>query len=162
MKNSKDSKDSHNIEIFKAEKFDLEAWGLMFDHYRQFYGMPSELSNVKEFLSQRLEANDSVIYLAKYENEWAGFVQLYPLWSSVHLNRLWILNDLFVEEKHRRKGVAQALMQEAMKIGELDKTKGLFLQTDRTNKTAQIVYEELGWKKDETTFYYEYYPKLNL
>ena len=39
-----------------------------------------------------------------------GFTQLYPSFSSVSMKKIWILNDLFVEETSRRKGSANLLM----------------------------------------------------
>ena len=45
-----------------------------------------------------------------------GFVNLYPVFSSVNLTRQWILNDLFVVPEARKLGVGRVLMERAHQL----------------------------------------------
>ena len=77
-----------------------------------------------------------------------GRVQLYPSFSSTDMNRIWILNDLFVEPSARRKGVGAELLRAAREFGKQTGASYLSLETQTTNTTAQSLYEKEGWAHD--------------
>ncbi|MGH8426671.1 MAG: hypothetical protein ACRES7_01640 [Gammaproteobacteria bacterium] len=85
-------------EIRRAELSDLDALAPLFDAYRSFYGRKSDLYGARTFLEERLQREESIIFLAELDSQPAGFTQLYPLFSSVNMSRIWILNDLYVTE----------------------------------------------------------------
>lgn len=144
------------MKIFKAETVDLQTASFLFDLYRQFYKQKSDIDSAKLFLSERILKNESVIFLAANEqtNEGMGFVQLYPSFSSVSLKKIWILIDLFVHENYRRKGVAEALIEKSRLLCIETDAKGLILETDKSNASAQRLYDKTGFKKDKDHFYY--------
>jgi GNAT superfamily N-acetyltransferase len=88
----------------------------LFDAYRQFYGQRRDLSGAATFLTERLSRGESVLFLALDGEVPTGFVHLYPSFSSVRMRPIWILNDLFVAETARRRGVARQLMDAARKV----------------------------------------------
>src|SRR5688572_11022077 len=99
--------------ILQATVHDLDRIVPLFDAYRQFYGRNSEPGLVRRFLEERFAHHESIILLACSESGSAeGFVQLYPIFSSVRLVRTYILNDLFVAPEARRSGVARRLLAE--------------------------------------------------
>ena len=126
----------------------------LFNDYRIFYRQESDIEGAVAFLKARFENNDSVIYTANENSHLTGFVQLYPSFSSVSMQRIWILNDLYVREPYRRKNVAKHLMQAARNhaLG----TDALRLQcaTETRNAPAQRLYESLGYLKDEVFCHY--------
>jgi GNAT superfamily N-acetyltransferase len=143
------------IRIVRAAHKDLDALVPLFDGYRQFYGQRSDPAAARAFLSERMERDESVIYLASASpREAAGFTQLYPSFSSVSLKPLWILNDLFVSSAIRRGGVARALLERARQHAIETGAKGLMLSTGVTNKPAQALYESCGWRRDDEFFQY--------
>lgn len=97
------------MEIVRATMSDLEEVTILFDEYRQFYGNQSDVSSAKAFLQLRLGLNESIIFLAVHEGKAIGFTQLYPTFSSVALQRAFILNDLYVTEDARGLGAGKAL-----------------------------------------------------
>lgn len=143
------------IRIVRVAHKDLDALVPLFDGYRQFYGQRSDPAAARAFLSERMERDESVIYLASASpREAAGFTQLYPSFSSVSLKPLWILNDLFVSSAIRRGGVARALLERARQHAIETGAKGLMLSTGVTNKPAQALYESCGWRRDDEFFQY--------
>lgn len=102
------------MQINQVTIHELDELVTLFDNYRLFYQQPSDVEAAKIFLRERIEKNESVIFLAKDDSGNAlGFTQLYPTFSSVRMVREWILNDLFVADNARKLGVADALMQAA-------------------------------------------------
>ena len=144
-----------DVTIVRAERKDLENVIPLFESYRQFYGQRSDLAAARTFVGDRMDRDDSVIYVA-YTNsgEAAGFTQLYPSFSSVSLKALWILNDLFVRSDVRHGGVGRALLERARQHAVETGAKGLVLSTGIGNEAAQTLYESCGWQRDEEFFQY--------
>lgn len=128
---------------------DLPTIAILFDQYRVFYGQDSDISLANDFLRERFELSESVVFYATNDNHEAlGFVQLYPSFSSVSAQKIWVLNDLYVIESARKKGVATALLNRVQEYALSTHAKGVALQTATTNVMAKALYESLGYKKD--------------
>lgn len=135
-----------------AEQKHIDLVASLFDQYRQFYKLTSDLASAKKFILERLLQRDSVIIIALPDNgrkEAAGFVQLYPTWSSLKMGALWVLNDIFVDENYRGNYVGKALMEEAFAYAKSTTAVGMQLMTARNNLKAQNLYKSLGWSLDE-------------
>jgi GNAT superfamily N-acetyltransferase len=141
------------MEIIQAGVEQLEALVPLLDGYRMFYKQPSNTGACREFLQQRFRMGDSVIFLAREGAEAMGFTQLYPSYSTVSLQPLLILNDLYVNQNHRNKGVGAALLTKAQGYCAAKGCKGLALETALDNP-AQELYERLGWEKESHCFHY--------
>ncbi len=143
---------ANSLKIIPAEIWHAELVAPLFDAYRQFYKQPTDYSGAHRFITDRLKANESVIFLATLEREGdsraVGFVQLYPAFSSISMKRLWILNDLFVVPEARKQGVGKALMESARQLAVSTASKELILETAIDNLSAQSLYEKLGYKRD--------------
>lgn len=138
-----------------ATPADAEAVAGLFDQYRQFYKQPPGVDACLEFVRARLESGDSHILLAVGPSgEPAGFTQLYPIYSSVRMRRIWILNDLFVAPGFRGSGVATALMESAASLARERGVAGLQLETAADNRPAKQLYEKLGWSMDTEFHHY--------
>ncbi len=83
-----------------------------------------------------------------------GFAQLYPMFSSLSMQRLWILNDLFVQPHARKRGVATGLIDQSRQLARETGAKGLQLETATDNFTAQRLYEQTGFTRVSSVFYY--------
>lgn len=146
------------LRIVRATAKDAERVAPLFDAYRQFYKQKSDLAAARAFIAERLQRDESVIFLALNGEDAVGFVQLYPCFSSTAMKRMWILNDLFVTPDARRSGAAKALMERARQWAIETKADGLWLETAVDNHPAQRLYESLGWKRDND--YYRYLMPL--
>jgi ribosomal protein S18 acetylase RimI-like enzyme len=143
------------LDIKRVTTDDVSAVALLYDAYRAFYQQPSNLPAAFDFLEQRISKNESVIFFAILKGEAVGFVQLYPIFSSVQMKPALLLNDLFVNESVRRQGVGEALLQQAKQFGRESGAAYLLLQTASDNYRAQSVYEKSGWIRSQD-FFYEY------
>lgn len=146
----------NTISVRQAALSDLEALAPLFDGYRQFYGRTSDVQAAREFLKARFNHGESVLFIAFEDSTPVGFTQLYPSFSSASLARTFILNDLFVVEFVRRKGVASRLMSAAVNFAEALGAVRVTLSTATSNETAQALYQSAGWKRDEQFFVYHY------
>jgi len=134
---------------------DLEIVAPLFDAYRQFYEQAPDLMAARHFIRDRLQRDESTILLALDDAQQAiGFCQLYPLFCSITAKPIYQLSDLYVLPEARRTGAGRALLLAAGRHARNTGRVRLELTTARTNKTAQSVYESLGWQRDEVYFAY--------
>jgi len=142
--------------VFRADAQHLDVLAPLFDGYRRFYRQPSDLAAARRFLADRLAADESVIFAAALPEAdgLAGFTQLYPFFSSVRMRRVWVLNDLYVAPGARRQGVARALMDAAHAFAASTGAVGVDLATERDNASAQALYDDLGYQRDDAYWHY--------
>ncbi|MDM9382358.1 GNAT family N-acetyltransferase [Chlorogloeopsis sp. ULAP01] len=142
------------MEVFLASIQHLESLSILFDRYRVFYQQTSDVEAAKKFLQERFNNNDSVVFAVANNGEIVGFTQLYPSFSSVSMKRIWILNDLYVEESHRRKGIANLLMNAVEKYAKESGAVRVILATQISNTNAQQLYESRGYTKNKEFYHY--------
>jgi GNAT superfamily N-acetyltransferase len=135
------------MHIVKAELQHVPDLIPLFDGYRIFYRQPSDYTKAKTFLSKRIQHNESIIYIAYDEENAVGFAQLYPLFSSVSMQPMFLLNDLYVEDNYRNQGIGNLLINKAKQLCKTLNYKGLAIQTEQNNP-AQELYQRLGFEKD--------------
>ena len=136
------------MELRKATIDDMDELAGLFNKYRIFYGKGSAFNEAKEFLSQRFIGHESEIFIAMSGAVITGFVQLYPLFSSTRMKRLWLLNDLFVLEEYRSKGISIALIKCVKEFCRETGACGFTLQTAKTNIIGNRLYEKMGLELD--------------
>jgi GNAT superfamily N-acetyltransferase len=143
------------IQALRADASHLDKIAVLFDAYRGFYGQPSNLSQSRAFIAERIARDESVIFHAEdASGEALGFVQLFPTFSSIDAHRTWLLGDLFTAPAARSKGVGRLLMNTARDFALLTGAKGMTLETATDNHGAQRLYESLGYVRDAG--YYTY------
>jgi len=141
--------------IRDARSADLPSLGRLFDEYRQFYMLPTNVQRATEYIAARIAAGDSVVLVAAEESEQLlGFTQLYPTWCSLLAGPVYVLYDLYVPPRARRRGVARALLEAAADRARRDGMLRMTLSTAKTNVNAQALYESLGWERDNEFYVY--------
>ncbi|MBS1513441.1 MAG: GNAT family N-acetyltransferase [Bacteroidetes bacterium] len=150
---------TNTITIIPAALENLDELAVLFQKYRIFYKKEPDTEGEKDFLRDRITKKESVIYLAKCEDKYIGFVQLFPIFTSTRISRLWLLNDLYVDEDFRKTGAATRLIEKSKELARETNTAGLMLQTAKTNLTAQSVYDKNDFVKDDDFYTYYWFNK---
>jgi ribosomal protein S18 acetylase RimI-like enzyme len=132
--------------VREATSADVERIAPLFDAYRQFYRKPTDLALARAFLAERLEKRESVVFVAEDAGGAVGFVQLFPSFSSGAAARTFILNDLFVAPRARRRGIASLLLGRAAEHGRATGAVRVTLSTEVVNEQARALYEREGWQ----------------
>lgn len=147
---------SNMWKIRQAQKSDIQYVSELFDLYRQFYFQQSDNKGALKFMSERIEKRDSIIFVADSESGIpVSFVQLYPIYTSVGMKRSWLLNDLFVREEFRQKGVAKELIEHCKMFATETNAAGLLLETSKSNVEGNALYAHTGFQlMDEVNFYF--------
>ena len=142
--------------IRKSAINDVDQLANLFDQYRIFYKYGSDLASAKTFLSQRMSKSESEIYVSETDGKLVGFIQLYPLFSSTRMKRLWLLNDLFVHPDFRGRGVSIQLIERAKSLAKETDSVGLLLETAKSNVIGNSLYPRAGFVADADHNYYSW------
>jgi GNAT superfamily N-acetyltransferase len=136
----------------EIKRLQPDQWQLvvnLFDQYRVCYKKESDLELAERFIRERLDNNESVIYVAMDDDRAVGFTQLYPRYSSGRAEKNWILNDLFVDEGYRKRGIGAKLIKQAAEFAKAGGSKFIQLETMFDNYTAQSLYVGMGFIKQQ-------------
>jgi GNAT superfamily N-acetyltransferase len=131
-----------------ATPADLEAIAPLFDAYRRFFTGTPDIEISRAFLGERLERGDSVV-LAAFEGEAAaGFLQLYPLFSSWYARRQWFLSDLYVAETFRKRGIGKRLVEACLELAKRGNARAVLVELPFSEPHLIEFYGELGFARD--------------
>jgi GNAT superfamily N-acetyltransferase len=93
--------------------------------------------------------------IARDENTRAvGFATVFWTWSTIQAGRLGVMNDLFVAERSRGAGVAEALIDACRKECANRGVRRLAWQTAPENRRAQALYERIGATRERWVDYW--------
>lgn len=140
----------------KAIIEDSAELSVLFDEYRMFYHKKSDVKSAEIFLKDRMVNKDSEIYIAESDGKIAGFVQLYPLFSSTRMQKYWLLNDLYVNENFRGKGFSKLLIEEAKNLCRETSACGMLLETGKNNEIGNQLYPNCGFELYDSVNFYEW------
>jgi ribosomal protein S18 acetylase RimI-like enzyme len=144
-----------SITVRQAKIEDVEQVAGLFNEYRQFYEQAADIELAKQFVEARLTQDDSVILVAENQaQQIVGFCQLYPAFCSILAQPIYILYDLFVAPPSRKTGAGRSLMLAAQAHAKNNGYARLDLTTAKNNHVAQVLYESLGWERDDVFYAY--------
>lgn len=140
--------------IKKAGLEDLDTAAALFNNYRVFYRQADDLETCKKFIHERLDNEQSTIFMIYVDDKAVGFVQLYKLYHYIKLQKQWLLSDLFVDPNYRGQGLSVALIDQAKQWCDETGACGLMLETEKTNDIGNTLYPRCGFEYDGNHNYY--------
>ena len=144
--------------IRKATLQDLDQLTNLFDQYLVFYKKPSNIEKHKSFLKERMENNEAIIFMAfddTIKEKAIGFTLIYPTFSSILLNKILILNDLYVDSTIRNNGTGEKLILKTVELAKELGVKLVRLRTAKNNVIAQGLYHKMGFVRDDLVYTYD-------
>ncbi len=112
--------------------------------------MPREADKEKRvtILKQALRNPDYEMLVAELEGEIVGFIDQWVIHDFTHGAKHSYIHNLYVSSKHRRRGIASELLQEAMKKAENLGVSEIHVTTRFDNKSAINLYRKYGLVKE--------------
>lgn len=142
------------MKLFTSQLQDVQKILPLYLGYRAFYQVDESAEKAEKFLTERMRNHESVIYFVEKDGMPVGFAQLYPLFCSLEMKRIWLLYDLFVAPEARKEGVAQMLLARADQLATETDSAFIMLSTATDNVRAQALYEKEGYVRDTQFFVY--------
>ncbi len=106
-------------------------------------------------LSALLKSSDAALLVARLTEEDNAIVgMLTVIVYRVPSGTRAVVEDVVVSEARRRRGIAKALMQEAIKFSREAGAGNLSLTSNANRVEANLLYQRLGFRKRETNAYF--------
>src|ERR1700722_18031767 len=134
--------------ITRATADDVAQILPLFDAYRAFFAERTDDTS-QRFLQERLAGEESVFFVAWIEADAAGFIQLYPLWSSWYCRRIWFLSDLYVTQLHRQRRIGRRLVERAVEHARETEASSVMVELPHREPHLTQFYASLGFHKDD-------------
>jgi ribosomal protein S18 acetylase RimI-like enzyme len=115
------------------------------DAYRCHFGGAADPTATAEWLATWTGGRRGRGFVARVDGEPAGFALVVTIPATVLLTHAWHLRDLWVEPRHRRGGVARALVERVCAAATEDGASRITLNTEQDNVVALRLYRSLGF-----------------
>ena len=109
-------------------------------------------SNIKDgltmngFFSKRINLEDTILFVARYNNEIIGYIYGYVRSDNcIKIELESYVDSLFVEEKYRYQKIGTTLLNMFIEESKRRKVKYVLIDNKFANKHAKEVYEKLGF-----------------
>ncbi|ESQ84984.1 GNAT family N-acetyltransferase [Asticcacaulis benevestitus] len=141
------------MQISAATKDDKAAWLPLWRAYLDFYKQALDDDITDLTFARALDDGESLNLLVAKEGDtvmgFATYVMHRSSWA-----RAWYcyLEDLFVDEAGRGKGVGKALIAAVAEAAREKGAERLYWVTEEANTTAQALYEKVATKTDFIQF----------
>ncbi|MFF5172163.1 GNAT family N-acetyltransferase [Micromonospora sp. NPDC000089] len=124
----------------------LDRVAALFDDYRVHYGLPTSPARTRTWLGDQLAQHRLTAAAAVRADEVCGFVTVVVMPASLMLGTAWSIRDLYVAPRHRRAGVANALLRHTIEAARAAGALRVSLQTESDNHSALRLYAEVGFQ----------------
>ncbi|MCH2211137.1 MAG: GNAT family N-acetyltransferase [Fuerstiella sp.] len=142
------------FDIVHAQPDHTDDLAPLFDAYRCWHGMKSDPDGARRFIRQRITAGESEIFFVSQNNRSIAFTQLYPVFCSMSMDCVWMINDLYVIESARQKGLGSALLETAVEFVRALGANRILLEIKSNNTAAQTACETFGWNLNSELLHY--------
>jgi GNAT superfamily N-acetyltransferase len=133
---------AEEVRVAPLRESDVEAALPLFAGYQRFYLAEPDDDRNRAFFRRFVEpSEDGLVLGAWVEGELIGFACLYWTFSSTHAAEIALMNDLFVAEGRRGRGVGRALIDAAAQAARARGLRHLEWLTAVDNHRAQRLYD---------------------
>lgn len=123
----------------------MESEGTTLDLERVTRGVTMAMDN---------EAKGQYI-VARCGGKVVGSLMLTREWSDWNCQWYWWIQSVYVEPRHRGKGVYRAMYEQVKQMARNENVSQVRLYVDKTNNTAQHAYQHLGMTETHYLMYEE-------
>lgn len=136
--------DIESIVQFQADMA-MESEGCVLDKEKVTKGVTSAI----------LDDSKGVYWVAKFEKRTIGSLMLTREWSDWNNEWYWWIQSVYVIPEFRRKGVYKAMYQNVKDAAKANNVSQIRLYVDKTNVSAQKVYQNLGMQESHYLMFEE-------
>ena len=117
----------------------------LFERYRAGSGQAPDRERSQAWLTDALTSGPMRAFLARVDGAAAGICLVAICPASLTLGEFWMVRDVFVDRRWRRRGVARALLDTVRGAAQQRGALRLTLQTEDDNAAALRLYERYGF-----------------
>jgi GNAT superfamily N-acetyltransferase len=142
---------SNELLIRPVAKDDYERWLPLWDSYNAFYGRSGATAlprGITQVTWTRFFDDGEAVHalVAETHGQLVGLAHYLFHRSTIHLEAVCYLQDLFTSENARGKGIGRALITEVYEQAERAGSGRVYWQTHESNIVAQRLYDKVAQK----------------
>jgi PhnO protein len=137
------------VEIRKVEKRDLDFV------YSAICELEEEMFDFQVFkaiFTENISNPGNVYLVALSEKEILGFISFHTQKLLHHCGVVGEIQEFFIRQNHRGKGIGRRLMQEIMHFADQNELKSIEVTTNRRRLENVMIYENLGFDLTHNKF----------
>ena len=150
---------SNQVEIKPASLLHIDKILPLFSSYAKFSNIVRDEESYREFLTQQINSENTLILVAFIEQKAVAFLQVFKVHSTLAMKQSWLLNDLFVDIQYRRIKIATKLIQFLFEFAQANKVFSVKLTTEKTNFAAISLYQSQSFEQIDS--HYIFSKKVN-
>ena len=138
-----------NIRIRKIEKQDLDFV------YKSICELEDEILDFEVFeriFNENISNPRNVYLIAENESEGLGFISFHTQNLLHHCGLVGEIQEFFIHQKHRGKGVGRLLINEIKNFAEQHNLKSIEVTTNKKRVENVAIYENLGFTLSHNKF----------
>jgi GNAT superfamily N-acetyltransferase len=142
---------SDHLLIRAADRNDFAQWKVLWDGYNAFYGrkgptaLPDTVTNMT--WSRFFDGYEPMqVLVAEHSGQLLGLAHFLFHRTTISIESICYLQDLFTVEASRGKGVGRALIEEVYRYAKRAGCSRVYWHTHETNATAMTLYNKLAEK----------------
>jgi len=136
---------NNNIVIRPATEADYLNWLHLWEAYQAFYKTTVEHQITMMTWNRLLAPTEPMhLMLAELDDKIVGFVHVIEHPSSWTLNNYGYLQDLYVAEAYRGRGIGRILIEKVYAMAELEGWSRVHWLTQESNTQARELYDKLA------------------
>ena len=140
---------SDNFTVRPVQRDDFTAWKLLWEGYNAFYGRKGETAlpaQVTDMTWSRFFDGYEPVHamVAEQANELIGLAHFILHRSTISIQPVCYLQDLFTSEASRSRGVGRALIRQVYQRAQNAGCGRVYWHTHETNSTAMKLYDKIA------------------
>jgi len=139
--------------IKRAELDDIPAIASIFEQMRRAEGIWVDKKRAKEFIEERMKKKESVIFIAYHGDYAVGLVQLYPLFSTVRMKKVWQIYDLYADPGFEEYHCEDDLIRAAKDFVREKMDGGIIAETKKSNLEGNELYLGFDFELEASNVY---------
>lgn len=147
-----------NIQIRKAVEADVPAIIGMMEQFADYEKLAEHCEVTGGRLSTAMFGSEAFVegLIALESSRPLAYALFYPCFASFRGQRGYYLEDIFVAEAGRRKGIGEAMLREIARLGRQRGFERIDFQVLDWNTPAIGFYEKLGAVRDDEERHYKF------
>ncbi len=136
--------------VRRSEQRDVDQLiPLMLEYIVDFYFHPRpDDGDLRNLIETMLKGKEGFQLVAEEDGSLIGFASIYLSWETLTPGRISKMNDLYVVDRHRGKGVARQLFEACVEESRALGCRKMVWETAPDNLRAQRFYEKMGGRQE--------------
>jgi len=138
-----------NLQIRKIHSEDLN---FIYKSICELENEELDFEAFKDIFHENIANPNNLYLIAENENEGVGFISFHTQNLLHHCGRVGEIQEFFINEKYRGKGIGRQLIEKIMQYAEEHKLKSIEVTTNKRRVENVMIYENLGFTLSHNKF----------